>query len=339
MLTITKPDDFHVHLRNDAICRAVTPYTTNQFARAVIMPNLVPAVKTTADVIKYRDFILSITGNGFTPLMTLYLTEETDPEDLIDGHKQGLIFGVKYYPAGATTNAHGGVRDYRAVRHVFDAMQAHNIPLLLHGESIDPQVDIFDRERVYLSQTLAPIMNEFPNLRISLEHITTKDSVDFVLSGGDNIAATITPHHLIINRNDIFKGGVRPHFYCLPIAKRETHRLALCDVVAGGSKKFFAGTDSAPHLSKNKENACGCAGIFNAPNAVEAYCQIFDQWGCMDKLEAFLSHNGADFHRIPRNKGVITIIKEEWRVPNFIGTEQGDIVPFFAGEILKFKVK
>ena len=337
-MIFAKPDDFHVHLRSGDMMTAVLPYTSSQFARAVVMPNLVPAIKNNAQAIAYRQEISMQNSQGFTPLMALYLTEATDIEDLITAHQMGNIFAVKYYPAGATTNSHAGVRDIAKVHDVLRAMEKHKIPLLLHGEVTDSQVDIFDKESVFLSQVLGPLMQKFPDLIISLEHITTKQAVDFVKTSGDNIAATITPHHLIINRNDIFKGGIRPHYFCLPIAKRESHRLALIDIVASGHKRFFAGTDSAPHLHHAKESACGCAGIFNALNAVEAYAQIFDECNIMAKLPDFLSHHGANFHKLPINKAKISLTEQEWQVPAEISTPNGKIIPFLAGNIMKYKV-
>ncbi len=333
-----KPDDFHVHLRSGDMMQSIYPFTAAQFARAVIMPNLVPAIKNKLQAVQYRHEILSQKPHGFTPLMALYLTEDTDIEDLIAAHQQGHIFAVKYYPAGATTNSHGGVRDIGKIQDILRAMEHHKIPLLLHGEVTDSQVDIFDKEAVFLSQILAPLMQKFPDLLISLEHITTKQAVDFVVAGGENIGATITPHHLIINRNDIFKGGIRPHYFCLPIAKRESHRLALIDIVASGHKRFFAGTDSAPHLHHAKESACGCAGIFNAMNAVEAYAQIFDECDILDKLPDFLSHHGANFHKLAINQEKICLTEQEWQVPEEILTKNGKIIPFLAGNTMKFKV-
>ena len=312
-LTIRRPDDWHLHLRDGAMLEAVLPATSADFARAIVMPNLVPPVVTTADAAAYRQRIMAAlpAGHAFTPLMTLYLTETTDPDDVEAGFESGAITALKLYPAGATTNSASGVRDIDKVTPVLERMAALGMPLCVHGEVTDPAVDIFDREAVFIERVLDPLRRRIPELRVVMEHLTTKDGVDYVKAGGETIAATITTHHLMINRNAIFKGGIRPHYYCLPIAKREVHRLALCAAATSGDAHFFLGTDSAPHSDPAKESACGCAGLFNAPNALACVAQVFEAEGALDKLEAFTSLNGPAFYRLPVNVETVTLERHD----------------------------
>jgi dihydroorotase len=329
-LTIRRPDDWHVHLRDGAMLEAVLPWTARQFGRAIVMPNLDPPVTTAADAAAYRERILAALPDGiaFEPLMTCYLTDRTDADDLALGHAQRVFTAAKLYPAGATTNSAQGVTDIANIRPVLARMERIGMPLLVHGEVTDPAVDIFDREAVFLDRVLAPLRRDFPELRIVLEHVTTAEGVAFVEEGGPGIAATITPHHLIINRNALFAGGLRPHAYCLPVAKRERHRLALRRVATTGAPRFFLGTDSAPHTVSRKESACGCAGIWNAPFALEAYAAVFEAEGALDKLEAFASENGPRFYGLPLNDGMLTLERSGAVVPDRIG----EVVPFGAGE-------
>lgn len=303
-LKIRQPDDWHVHLRDGDVLSRVLPYTSAHFGRAIVMPNLLPPVVTSAQAEQYRQRILNALPDGqrFTPLMTLYLTEETDPADVEAGFRNGLVHAVKLYPAGATTNSQSGVRDFAKVQPVLERMSEIGLPLCVHGEVTDPAVDIFDREAVFLETVLDPIRRRLPELRIVLEHVTTSDGVDYVRAQSSNIAATITPHHLMINRNAILAGGIRPHYYCLPVAKRETHRQALRRAATSGDPRFFLGTDSAPHIDSTKECACGCAGIFCAPNAIACVAQVFEEEGALDRLESFLSLNGPSFYRLSPNE-------------------------------------
>ena len=341
-LFITKPDDWHLHLRDGNLMRAVLPYTVAQFARAIVMPNLSPPVVTTEDAKAYRQRILSgIPLNAdFTPLMTAYLTDDTDPDDLRVGISDEVVSAVKMYPANATTNSAHGVTNWRKTERVLAVLEETNIPLLVHGEVTDQDVDIFDREKVFIDEILSPLRDAFPKLKIVLEHITTKESVDFVVETGKNIAATITPHHLVINRNEIFRGGIRPHLYCLPIAKREKHRLALRAAAVSGNECFFLGTDSAPHTISAKEAECGCAGIFNAPTALEIYAQVFDEENALDQFEKFASLNGPNFYNLPVNDGKITLSKQGSETPDLIEVPStGDqLMPFFSGKKLAWKV-
>lgn len=332
-LTITRPDDWHLHLRDGAALKMVLPYTVRQFARAIVMPNLKPPVRSVADAAAYRDRIIAAIpeGNQFEPLMTLYLTDNTNPEEILLAKESQFIKAVKYYPAGATTNSDSGVTDIRKCDRVFEAMQQVNLPLLLHGEVTDEGVDMFDREKVFIEQKLIPLQQRFPNLRVVLEHITTADAVQYVLSV-NNIAATITPQHLLFNRNVLFKGGIRPHFYCLPILKREEHRLALLQAATSGNPKFFLGTDSAPHTRVSKESSCGCAGCFSALHALELYAEAFESADALDKLEAFASFYGPDFYQLPRNTEQITLTKTTWRVPDEVPFTESGIVPLRAGQ-------
>ncbi len=332
-LIITRPDDWHIHLRDDAALKAVLPHTVRQFARAVVMPNLKPPVRSVADAAAYRDRILAAVPAGyqFEPLMTLYLTDNTSSAEIIAAKASGFVKAVKYYPAGATTNSDLGVTDIGKCDRVFEAMQEVNLPLLLHGEVTDRDVDVFDREQVFIDRHLIPLRQRFPDLRVVLEHITTSEAVQYVRST-DNTAATITPQHLLFNRNNMFQGGIRPHFYCLPILKRETHRLALVQAATSGNPKFFLGTDSAPHPRNSKESSCGCAGCYSALHAIELYAEAFESANALDKLEAFASFYGADFYQLPRNTEQITLTKTTWRVPDEIPFIESGLVPLRAGQ-------
>lgn len=338
-LTITKPDDWHLHLRDDDALNVVAPFTARQFARAIIMPNLNPPVTTVIQAVEYLDRILAaVEGSDFEPLMTLYLTNNTSPEEIIAARKSCFIKGVKLYPAGATTNSDAGVTDIRNCDAALEEMQKAGLPLLIHGEVTDSDIDIFDREKVFIEQTLEPLMQRFPELKVVFEHITTKEATDFVIQSNANLAATITPHHLLFNRNAMFQGGLQPHHYCLPVLKRNTHQQALLEVIRSGNHKFFLGTDSAPHARHKKESACGCAGIFSAHAAIETYATIFEQQNALDKLEAFASFNGPDFYGLPRNAGTITLLKQDWQVPDAYDMGDDKLVPLLAGQILPWKL-
>ncbi len=343
-LTIQRPDDWHVHFRDGNMLKAVALHTARQFGRAIVMPNLVPPV-TTIDAAKaYRERILATlpAGSNFTPLMTCYLTDTADADEIINGYQEDVFAAVKFYPAGATTNSDSGVTDIKNVSGVFERMQESGMPLLVHGEITDPETDIFDREALYIDQVLTPIMTDFPELKIVMEHVTTKDAVDFVRShqSGGRLAATITAHHLVINRTDIFKGGINPHLYCLPIAKREVHRLALRDAATSGEASFFLGTDTAPHARHAKESACGCAGVFTAPTALETYAQVFDDEGALDKLEAFASLNGPAFYGREVNADTVTLARTNWTPDEFVTTQDDDPVRVFGGgEVLNWKLQ
>ncbi|MBQ0812386.1 dihydroorotase, partial [Roseovarius sp.] len=310
-LTLRRPDDWHLHLRDGAMLRAVLPETTRHFARAIVMPNLVPPVVTGQDAAAYRTRIMAALPEGaeFTPLMTLYLTEETDPEDVAAAHASGLISAVKLYPAGATTNSASGVRDFDKVRAVLEKMAEIGLPLCVHGEVTDPSVDIFDREAVFIDRVLDPVRRATPGLRVVMEHITTANGVDYVRAHDQDLGATITTHHLVINRNHILVGGIKPHYYCLPVAKREEHRLALRAAATSGDARFFLGTDSAPHIDPLKENACGCAGCFTATNTMSILAHVFEEEGALDRLEAFTSLNGPGFYGLPANETTLTLTK------------------------------
>jgi dihydroorotase len=339
-LTLRRPDDWHAHLRDGSILNAVVPLTARQFARAIVMPNLVPPVTTVAMARAYRDRILAALPKGavFTPLMTCYLTDGADADEIARGYAAGDWAAVKLYPAHATTHSAHGVTDIRRVGKVLERMQSIGMPLLVHGEVTDPAIDVFDREAVFIERVLAPMLKDFPGLKVVLEHITTSEAVDFVqaqaISGvPQRLGATITPHHLIINRNALFKGGIRPHMYCLPIAKREKHRLALRRAATSGRPCFFLGTDTAPHAIAQKETACGCAGIFNAPTAMELYAQVFDEENALDRLEAFSSLHGPAFYGLPVNAGTVTLARAEVTVPERIDFGDGEAGrPFLAGE-------
>lgn len=339
-LTITQPDDWHVHLRDGEMLKQVAGYTARQMGRAIIMPNLKPPVTTTAMAIAYRERIREATQAypDFEPLMTAYLTDTIAAAELRTGHAEGVFTAAKLYPANATTNSAAGVSDVRRIYPVLEAMQEIGMPLLVHGEVVSKDIDVFDREAAFIEQVMQPLLHDLPGLRVVFEHITTRDAVDFVSAGGDNLAATITAHHLQINRSDMLVGGIKPHLYCLPVAKRESHRLALRAAACSGSHKFFLGTDTAPHARHDKESACGCAGIFSAPHALENYVQVFDEERALDKFEAFASLNGPAFYGLPVNTRKITLRKSGVEVPADIG--QGDLVvsPYRAGESLPWSL-
>ena len=335
-LTIRRPDDWHVHLRDGDMLRTVVGHTARQFARAIVMPNLSPPVTDAASAAAYRERILAALPEGadFTPLMTCYLTDATDPDEVARGFEQGVFTAAKLYPANATTNSAHGVSAIRHIMPVLERMADIGMVLCVHGEVTDPEVDVFDREAVFIERALAPLLDDLPELRVVFEHVTTQEAVQFVEGAGDNVAATITPQHLHINRNAMLVGGIRPHAYCLPVAKREKHRLALRKAATSGSAKFFLGTDSAPHAREAKESACGCAGIFNAPFALESYLTVFEAEGALDKFEAFASENGPRFYRLPLNNG--TVMLE--RAPVDVPAEISGLVPFHAGEMLGWRL-
>lgn len=338
-LTLTRPDDWHLHVRDGDILSDVVPATAACFGRAIIMPNLVPPVTTAAGATAYRDRILAAAkGTAFEPLMTLYLTESMTPETIREAKAAGVV-AAKLYPAGATTNSDSGVKDIRNIYPVLEAMADCGMLLLVHGEVTDADIDIFDREKVFLERVLAPTLEAFPNLKVVLEHITTADSAEFVQQHtGDNLAATLTPQHLMYNRNHMLVGGIRPHLYCLPILKRNRHQKALRDAVASGDKRFFLGTDSAPHAKDRKEAACGCAGCYSAYGAIGLYADIFEELGILDKLEAFASFNGPDFYGLPRNTDTITLVREPWTMPAELPLADGTIVPLKAGETVHWRL-
>src|SRR5690348_14591426 len=335
-ITLRRPDDWHVHFRDGAMLRTVAPLTARQFARAIVMPNLVPPVSDVAAARAYRERILAAVPQGvdFAPLMTCYLTDATDPAEVARGHEEGVFTAVKLYPAHATTHSAHGVTDIDRVMPVLERMAGLGMPLLIHGEVTEPETDIFDREAVFIERVLDPLRRRLPELRIVLEHITTEEAVAYVASGGPNLAATITAHHLVISRNAIFQGGIRPHLYCLPIAKREKHRRALRRAATSGNAAFFLGTDSAPHAAPTKETACGCAGIFTAPAALEIYAEVFEEEGALDRLEAFASLNGPRFYGMPPNEERVRLRRGAWQVPERVGT----VVPFRAGETLSWRL-
>lgn len=340
-LEIRRPDDWHVHLRDGEMLKSVAAYTARQFARAIIMPNLSPPATTAADASAYRDRIWAALpeGSDFTPLMTCYLTDSTDVDDVAQGFEAGIFTAAKLYPANATTNSAHGVTDVAKLMPVLERMQAIGMPLLVHGEVTDIDIDIFDREAVFIDRILSGLVKDMPDLKIVFEHITTSQAVDFVDSCGPNIAATITPHHLHFNRNAIFAGGIRPHAYCLPVAKREQHRLALRKAAASGSPKYFLGTDTAPHEVHAKESACGCAGIFNAPFAIESYAMVFDEENALEKLEGFASEHGPNFYGLPLNEGKVILRRQTLMVPNDLEAAGSRIVPFHAGEDIGWKLE
>lgn len=335
-LTIRRPDDWHVHLRDGDMLSGVVNYTARQFARAIVMPNLAVPITTAAQGRAYRERILAAVDPslGFTPLITAYLTNETDPEEIANGHAQGVFTACKLYPANATTNSSHGVTDMTNIFAVLETMQRIGMPLLVHGEVTEQHVDIFDREAVFIDRVMTGIVRDFPELKIVFEHITTQDAAEFVAAAGPQIAATITPQHLAINRNAIFQGGLRPHMYCLPIAKRETHRLALRKAATSGNPKFFLGTDTAPHTVGAKESACGCAGIFNAPFALESYLKTFEEEEALDKFEGFASEFGPRFYGLPLNSDHITLTREASSVPKALSIAGTQVIPFHAGEDL-----
>ena len=339
-LTLTCPDDWHLHLRDGALMQSVLPDTARQFARAIVMPNLRPPVTVTEQAQAYRERILAAlpAGAKFDPLMTLYLTDNTTAQEIRHARESGIIHAVKLYPAGATTNSDAGVTDIRKAYPALEEMQRCGMPLLVHGEVTDPAVDVFDREAAFIERVLIPLLRDLPQLRVVFEHITTRDAVQFVTDAPDNIAATITAHHLLYNRNALFSGGLRPHYFCLPVLKRETHREALGIAAVSGNPKFFLGTDSAPHAQHTKETACGCAGIYTAHTAIELYAEAFERLGALDKLEGFASFYGADFYRLPRNTGKITLRKEEWQVPDSCAFGEHHLIPLRAGEFITWKM-
>ncbi len=340
-LTLIRPDDWHVHLRDGDLLRKVLPDTARRFGRAIVMPNLKPPIRTTRDAEAYRARILAALPDGmrFEPLMTLYLTDNTDPAEIGRAKSSGIVHAVKYYPAGATTNSDLGVTELRKTYPVIAEMEKQGLPLLLHGEVTDPAVDIFDRESVFIERHLLPLAQAFPALKIVLEHITTADGATYVAAAAPTIAATITAHHLLYNRNAMFQGGIRPHYYCLPILKRERHRLALVAAATSGNPKFFLGTDSAPHLQNAKQSACGCAGIYTAHAAIELYAAAFETAGALDKLEGFASHFGADFYGLPRNTDTISLIRQPWTPPDRIELDGDAIIPLGAGGNIAWRIE
>jgi dihydroorotase len=339
-ITIARPDDWHLHLRDGAAMASVLPHSARQFARAIVMPNLKPPVTTAALATEYRARILAAlpTGMTFEPLMTLYLTDDTAPDEIRRARDTGFIHGVKLYPAGATTNSAAGVTDLRKCYKTLEVMQELDMPLLTHGEVTDQHIDLFDREAVFIERVMRPLRRDFPELPIVFEHITTKDAAEYVAEAEGPIAATITAHHLLYNRNEIFKGGIRPHYYCLPVLKREEHRLALVTAATSGDERFFLGTDSAPHAVHAKEASCGCAGCYTALHAMELYATAFEQAGALDKLEAFASLNGPGFYGLPVNEGTITLKRETWSLPATVPMGEQDLVPLNAGEQIVWKM-
>ncbi|MBI2379162.1 MAG: dihydroorotase [Gammaproteobacteria bacterium] len=339
-LTITRPDDWHLHFRDGAVLRRTVADTARTMGRAIVMPNLKPPVTSVEQAAAYRERILAArpTGSSFEPLMTLYLTDNTAPEEARKAKASGFVHAIKLYPAGATTNSDAGLTATAKAHDTLAVMEELGLPLLVHGEVTDSAVDVFDREKSFIDRELAPLLQRFPQLRLVFEHITTKDAADFVRESGDNVGATITAHHLLLNRNALFVGGIRPHHYCLPVLKREVHREALVAAAISGSPKFFLGTDSAPHARHTKENACGCAGIYTAHAAIELYAEAFEQAGALDKLEAFASFNGPDFYRLPRNTDTLTLVKRSWDVPAELDFDAHTLVPFRAGESVSWQV-
>jgi len=338
-ITITRPDDWHLHLRDGAALKAVLPDTARQFARAIVMPNLRPPVTTTELALAYRERILEAlpVGMAFEPLMTIYLTDNTTADEIAKAKASGLVHGVKLYPAGATTNSDSGVTSLEKCADALAAMEKLGMPLLVHAEVTDSDIDVFDRELVFIERHMIPLLKRYPALKVVFEHITTKDAADFVALASANVAATITAHHLLMNRNDMFKGGIQPHHYCLPVLKRETHRVALVKAATSGSAKFFLGTDSAPHARHTKEAACGCAGMYTARTAMELYAEAFESVNALDKLEAFASFNGADFYGLPRNTEQVTLVKESWKVPGSLPYDGDVLVPLRADQMVHWK--
>jgi dihydroorotase len=338
-LTLIRPDDWHIHFRDGAAMRSVLPDTARVFGRAIAMPNLRPPVVNVADAAAYRERLLAAaSGTAFEPLMTLYLTDNTTPEEIRRARASGFVHAVKYYPAGATTNSDSGVTELTKAYKAIAAMEEAGMPLLLHGEVVDPEVDVFDREAVFIERHLIPLLRDFPQLKIVLEHITTRQAAEFVAAAPANVAATVTVHHLLYNRNAMFKGGIRPHMYCLPVLKREQHRQALVAAATSGNPKFFLGTDSAPHAVGAKETACGCAGIYTAHAAIELYAEAFEDAGALDKLEAFASFHGADFYGLPRNTDTLTLKRESWEAPARLKMGEESLVPLRAGEAIRWRV-
>jgi len=340
MLTLTRPDDWHLHLRDGAHLASVLPFTARQFARAVVMPNLKPPVTTVELARAYRDRILSsLPSNlGFGPLMTLYLTDKTPPSEIRAARSSGFIVGAKLYPAGATTHSDAGVTSMEKVFPALEAMEESGLVLQVHGEVTAPEVDVFDRERVFIDRVLADVVRRFPELKVVFEHVTTREAVEFVRAAHEGVGATVTPQHLLLNRNALFQGGIRPHHYCLPVLKRERDREALIEAATSDNPRFFLGTDSAPHARHTKENACGCAGIFSAHAALELYAEAFEQAGRLDRLQAFASERGADFYGLPRNTSKITLVRETWTPPAAYPFGEEEIVPFRAGETIAWRL-
>ncbi len=340
-LTITRPDDWHLHVRDDQTLTCVVPHSAARFARAIIMPNLNPPVTRTEQARAYRDRIMDAVppGADFDPLMTLYLTDNTAPGEIHRAKNSGIVYGVKLYPAGATTNSDSGVTDLRKVSGVLEAMERHDLPLLVHAEVTDPATDIFDREKAFIERHMTRITREFPALRIVFEHVTTREAVDFVTESSNRVAATVTAHHLLYSRNALLAGGIRPHFYCLPVLKRQYHREALVAAATSGNPKFFLGTDSAPHPSHAKENACGCAGCYTAHGALELYAEAFEQAGALDRLEGFASFFGADFYGLARNREQVTLTKTPWKVPDSYPLGSDRVIPLRAGETIGWKME
>jgi dihydroorotase len=339
-ITLTRPDDWHLHLRDGAALRSIVGFTAARFGRAVVMPNLKPPVTTTSLAVEYRKRVVAAlpAGSSFEPLMTLYLTDNTPVEEVDQAVASGVVCGIKYYPAGATTNSDYGVTTLERTFAVLERMEELGLVLQVHGEVTEDVVDVFDRERVFIDRHLSRIVARYPALRVVLEHVTTREGVEFVDSQPGTVAATITPQHLLLNRNALFVGGIRPHHYCLPVLKREGDRLALLEAATSGSQKYFLGTDSAPHARGDKESACGCAGVFSAPAAIELYAEAFDQAGALDRLEAFASHHGADFYRLARNSGSISLVRDPWRPAASYPFGDRDIVPFFAGDAIGWRL-
>jgi dihydroorotase len=339
-ITITRPDDWHLHLRDGQAMASVVGDTARRFGRAIVMPNLKPPVRTTQQALHYRERILGELpeGSSFEPLMTLYLTDDTPPEEISRAKLSGRVHGVKYYPAGATTNSSEGVTRISRCFVALEKMEQLGLPLLIHGEVTDPAVDVFDREKAFVDEVLGPIVERFSSLKVVLEHVTTRDAVQYVEVTGSNVAATITPQHLLLNRNALFLGGVRPHHYCLPVLKREEHREALVEAATSGNPKFFLGSDSAPHSRVTKEAACGCAGVYSAHAAIELYATAFEEAGALDRLEGFASQFGADFYGLPRNQDTITLLRKEWTVPKTLRFGGEDLVPLRAGETIPWQL-
>ncbi|ABA58974.1 dihydroorotase [Nitrosococcus oceani ATCC 19707] len=339
-LQLTRPDDWHLHLRDGKMLTDIVPATGRRFARAIIMPNLRPPITTTTQALAYRKRILAAQPKNldFEPLMTLYLTDNTIPEEITRARDSGHIYAVKLYPAGATTNADFGVTCLHKLYPVLEALQQQQLPLLIHGEVTDPAVDIFDRERVFIESHLIPLLHDFPALRVVLEHITTQEAVDFIEAAPPNIAATITPHHLLFNRNALLAGGIQPHYYCLPVLKREIHRQALVAAATSGNPKFFLGTDSAPHAKTAKETACGCAGIYSSHAALELYAEAFEEASALEKLEAFASFHGPDFYGLPRNQDTVTLIKTPWQVPESLPYGDDALIPLRGGTTVAWRL-
>ena len=339
-ITIARPDDWHLHLRDGAQLRAVLPDTVRRFGRAIVMPNLKPPVNTVKLALEYRERILAAlpAGARFEPLMTLYLTDHTPPAEIAAARASGAVHGVKFYPAGATTHSDAGVTDIAKCERALDAMERHGLPLLIHGEVTDPQVDVFDRERVFIERVLAPLIARHAGLKVVMEHITTHEAADFVTAAGPRVAATVTAHHLLLSRNALFAGGIRPHHFCLPVLKRETHRQALVKAATGGNSRFFLGTDSAPHARHAKETGCGCAGIYTAHAGLELYAEAFAQAGALDRLEGFASRNGPQFYGLPVNQETCTLLQEAWKVPSEVAFGEDRLVPFRAGERVQWRL-